>query len=548
MRKSFFLILFLITLNISLIPTNKNCYTIIAGKNATVDGSVIIAHNEDDQGTLFVNVHKIHSILHKKNELIKLKNNGNITQVRKTSGFLWLEIPGKDFSDSYFTENGIVITSNACLSKEDKGDITQGGIGFMLRRIIAERAKSARDAVVIAGKLIEKYGYYSSGRTLCVADSNEGWILHVIMGKHWVAKKVPDNHIAVISNRFTINKISPEDKKRFLCSPDIIEYSITRGWFDLKKEGIIDFSKYYKSPKELKNITKILKQWEFEDLENKFDFTEINSSKGNFKAMKNILKKWRNKSLQKKFNFSEIYSNPDNYKSMGNILRQWRGINLLSEENYTIDKPLPFSFIPQKKVRVRDLFKVLRDHFENTKYDLSNNYRNGSPNSTKNRTICTRTTQYSFVAKLRNGMPQEIKDVVWIAFRRPDSNAYTPWYFFTNSTPSGYTYGNSKNAINNHFKKASVFLKSNTSYAFWGFAKLSELVDQDYKNRIKLVRKEWRNFENYSIKNLKKKEKEFLYLFKKNKNIALKIITNHIHNLEYRKWFLTTELIKTMEK
>jgi hypothetical protein len=88
MKKSFFLILFLITLNISLIPTNKNCYTIIAGKNATVDGSVIIAHNEDDQGTLFVNVHKIHSILHKKNELIKLKNNGNITQVRKTSGFL----------------------------------------------------------------------------------------------------------------------------------------------------------------------------------------------------------------------------------------------------------------------------------------------------------------------------------------------------------------------------------------------------------------------------------------------------------------------------
>ena len=91
-------------------------------------------------------------------------------------------------------------------------------------------------------------------------------------------------------------------------------------------------------------------------------------------------------------------------------------------------------------------------------------------------------------------------------------------------------------------------MKSNTNYAFWNFAKLSELVDQDYKNRIKLVRKEWRNFENYSIKNLKKKEKEFLYLLKKNRNIALKIITNHIHNLEYRKWFLTAELIKTMEK
>ena len=78
MKKSFFLILFLVTLNISLIPDNKNCFTIIVGKNASADGSVIIAHNEDDQGKLFVNVHKIHSTLNKKNELIKLKNNGYI--------------------------------------------------------------------------------------------------------------------------------------------------------------------------------------------------------------------------------------------------------------------------------------------------------------------------------------------------------------------------------------------------------------------------------------------------------------------------------------
>ncbi len=233
---------------------------------------------------------------------------------------------------------------------------------------------------------------------------------------------------------------------------------------------------------------------------------------------------------------------------MRNILRQWRGISLLAEENYVIDKPLPFSFIPKKKIKVRDLFKVLRDHFEGTEYDLSNNYKNSSPNSTKNRTICTKSTQYSFVAKLRNDMPREIKDIVWICFRRPDSNAYTPWYFSIDSTPSGYTYGNSKDAINNHFKKGNVFFKSNTNYAFWNFAKLSELVDLDYKNRIKLAKKEWRNFENYSIKNLKKKEKEFLYLLKKNKNIAIKIITNYIHSLEYRKWFLATELIKTMEK
>jgi len=84
--------------------------------------------------------------------------------------------------------------------------------------------------------------------------------------------------------------------------------------------------------------------------------------------------------------------------------------------------------------------------------------------------------------------------------------------------------------------------------AFYTFSKLSDLVDTDYKNRINKIRKQWRSFEKYAIKQIKKKRKEFTYILKQNKLIAKKIISNFIHNLEYKKWFLATELIKEFSK
>jgi dipeptidase len=361
-----------------------------------------------------------------------------------------------------------------------------GGIGFMLRRLAAERAESAYQAVQIIGGLLNRYGYYSSGRTLCIADKDEGWILHMVKGKHWIAQRVPDDEVAVIPNYYTIKNIDLKDKKNFLGSADIISYARKKGWYKPLQDG--------------------------------------------------------------EFDFARVYSDPENYKSMINILRQWRATNLLSKEKFNVGQPLPFSFKPKRKIRIADCFRVLRDHYEDTEYDLSNDYRNGSPNSTKHRTICTKTTRYSFVAEMRSELPQEISNRVWIALGRPDSNAYSPWYFSLLSSPLGYTRKDSQDELKTHFLKPKNYFVHNSKYAFFSYAKLSQLVDLNYRVRIKTIKKEWKNYELYVRKNLKKKEKEFMYLIKRNKNIAQKMITNYIHNLEYRKWFLSTQLMKDILK
>ncbi|MBE0664247.1 MAG: C69 family dipeptidase, partial [Candidatus Aminicenantes bacterium] len=128
------------------------------------------------------------------------------------------------------------MTSNACLSREDKPELFSGGIGFNLRRLVAERAHTAREGVRIAGELISQHGYNSSGRTYIIADAREGWLLHAVNGRHWVAKRVPDNEVAVIANRYTITAVDLKDRENFQGAADIIEYAVVRGWFNPQKD------------------------------------------------------------------------------------------------------------------------------------------------------------------------------------------------------------------------------------------------------------------------------------------------------------------------
>jgi len=455
-------------------------FTIIVGKDASADGSVLVAHNQGRTGkNVFVNVHKVPAQTHGPFKKLLLKNHGFIPQPRKTLGFLWFEIPLADFCDSCMNEKGVVITSNTCRSREDKPELTDGGIGFMLRRIAAEQAVSARDAVEIAGRLIQQFGYYGPGQCYVFADPGEAWILQAASGKHWVARRVPDDQVAVVSNRFTIDKVNLMEEKNYMGSPDIVGYAVKRGWYNPRKDG--------------------------------------------------------------EFSFAKVYAHPADYHAKDNVLCQWRGTSLLAKKKFKPEALLPFSFKPRKNIRVADLFQVLRDQYEGTEYESA-----AAPESKEviqHRPICCKFIQYAFVAQLRKNLPPEIANLVWVTFHRPDTNAFSPWYFSITAPPEGWTYGSAEEALKFHFTPLKALPAVDLQYAFWNFVKLTRQVDRYYRVYIKGVRKEWRNFENYALKTQRNTEKEFDYLVQKNRDVALKLITNYVHRLEYRKWFLVSELI-----
>ncbi|MGB8318921.1 MAG: C69 family dipeptidase [Ignavibacteriaceae bacterium] len=236
-----------------------NCFTILVGKDASTDGSVFIAHNEDDLNDHnFLDLHKIPRLKYKAaKKYIFLYNRDSIDVPSETNGYFW--ITGSQYvEEQYLNEWGVAITSNSSRSKVINGN---GRIDHNLRRVVIERARTAREAVKISGSLIDNYGYASSGRVYLIADPNEVWVLEVANGKHWIAKRVPDDEVAIIPNYYVIDNFIKSDTLNYLSSPDIIDYAVTNGWYNPQIDKSFNFRKVYCHPDRFNAIWNIARKW-----------------------------------------------------------------------------------------------------------------------------------------------------------------------------------------------------------------------------------------------------------------------------------------------
>ncbi len=227
-------------------PANA-CFTIIVGKNVSADGNIIVGHNEDNDGRVMSNQYWVPGAVHKAGELLQYEpNSAHIPQVEKTLGFWWqqtLHPDGYAFSDGFYNEAGVLVTSNNCnLTIEKDEKVKDGGVGYGIRRLIAERATSARDGVKIAIDLVTKYGYRHQGRTYTIADSKEAWQVALLKGGRYLARRVGDNEMTVMSNAFSLGKVNLNDKENVIASPDLVQHAIEKGTYKPAKAG--DFSDF----------------------------------------------------------------------------------------------------------------------------------------------------------------------------------------------------------------------------------------------------------------------------------------------------------------
>ncbi len=430
-----------------------NCFTVIAGRNSTTDGSVMFAHNEDDYGTRIVNWYKVDKKSHVTGSTVTINKEGAvISQATETNAYLWLDMPELESSDAYMNEYGVVIASDQCDSREDEPELSEGGIGYWLRRIMAERAKTAREGVRIGGELIDRFGYIHSGRCYFIADPNEGWILAVVNGKHWVAQRIPDDRVAVVPNFYTITTVDLSDTVNFLGSPDLVEYAVQKGWYDPRKDGV--------------------------------------------------------------FNFRRAYTAPDKLVHKSNISRMWKGINALALNKYDLDDEFPFSFLPERKVSLSDLMELLRDHYEGTPLDLTHEYKDGNPHFTANDPICSPTTQYGFIAQLRNYLPADLGAVLWIAPYRPCVHPFVPWYCGVTEIPEPYQKYPLPLALVNHFNPPADLYTVTDSLAYWYFYNHAQQIDESYGELSEKARKKSISFEKESIRRQAAFERVTLFKYK----------------------------------
>ena len=253
------------------------CTTVVVGKDASATGHVLLGHNEDDDKSIVM----VHSVPRKKHEPGETVSFGDrpdvkIPQVPETAAFYWSEVRrpngGISFGDSFFNEYGVVVVTNSCNPGKAPEDETGSqdpylatmGLGYGARRLVGERAKSARDGLDILIDLVETYGYFSS-RCYFIADKDECWAVQLTRGKRLVAKRVPDDHVLFIPNHYTIHALEEPDRKNFYYSPDIVEFAIEQGWYEPKTPGDysdFDFAKAYQGEDRPYNMARARNGWD----------------------------------------------------------------------------------------------------------------------------------------------------------------------------------------------------------------------------------------------------------------------------------------------
>ena len=223
--------------------TNSNaCTNLIVGKNASTDGSVICTYNCDGfgfSGALSYSAPGRHA----KGEMIALRSWGSsevhyIPQAEYTYAVAGL-----------MNEMQVSMVETTWDGRKELHN-KEGWLDyFTLMNLVLQRSTTAREAIEVMHRLVQEYGYNSTGESFAVCDPQEAWIVEIIgkgegrKGAVWVAMRVPDDCISAYANSSRIRQFpqaKKADKKKGFCivpgecmySADVISFAREMGYFD----------------------------------------------------------------------------------------------------------------------------------------------------------------------------------------------------------------------------------------------------------------------------------------------------------------------------
>ena len=195
------------------------CTTLLVGKNASYDGSTLMARNEDSGGGHFtakklIVVNPSDQPTHYKSVISGLEIDLPINPLRYTA------MPNALPDEGIWGAAGIneanvamtateTITSNARVQGADP--LVKEGIGEEdLVTIVLPYIRTAREGVLRLAKLLEEYGTYESNG-IAFNDDHEVWWLETIGGHHWMARKIPEDSVVINPNQFGMDGFDLKD-------------------------------------------------------------------------------------------------------------------------------------------------------------------------------------------------------------------------------------------------------------------------------------------------------------------------------------------------
>ncbi|MFC1540645.1 dipeptidase [Candidatus Margulisiibacteriota bacterium] len=417
---------------------SQACTTMIVGRKASVDGSVLTAHSDDDE-LMDQRIIYVPAMEHQPGAERPVYfdpdafGGKNIRYVGTSRGPGYVDptkpqskplgsIPQVARTYAYFDGNyGIMNEHQLAI-----GECTNGAkftpkpskdrifYSAELSRVALERCTNAREAIALMGRLMEDYGYFGTGETLLVGDTREAWVLEMCAIPNqaagiWVAKRVPDDQVFVAANEFRIREVDPDDPD-MMFTKDLFKICEQQGWY--------------------------------KPADGKFDWLRVVSHGEYNHPYYSLRRVWR----------------------MFSRIRPSANFSPWVRDGYTRD--YPFSVKPDKKLSARNVIDLYRDHYDGTEFDMTKGlaagpfgdperyfgpYEGSAPDVADpdrkmegawERPISVHYAGYTYVNQSRGWLPDPIGGICWLGPDKAATSVFVPFYVGTNDLPKVYQTGN----------------------------------------------------------------------------------------------------------
>lgn len=371
---------------------HSSCTTILVGKNASYDGSTLIARNED--AGVAVNPKKF-VVMHPADQPRNYHAKGSQFAIQLPNNpQRYTAVPEAVDQNGVWGEAGIngnnvamsateTITTNSRVLGADP--LTKSGVGEEdLLTVTLPYINSAREGVQRVAQILKEHGTYESNGII-FSDVNEIWYMETAGGHHWVAQRIPDNAYVIAPNQTGIQEVDFNDPDNFMFPDDLRDFVKTN----------------HLNPA------------------NDFNFRKIFGSNSQLDHHYNTPRAW----------YGQRYFNPESVQGKS-----------------PMSNNLPFICHADRKITIEDIKFVLSSHYQDTPYDP---FAPGVDyEKTPYRPIGFNRNQELSIMQLRPYVAKSSAAIQWLAFAANPYNILVP--FFTNIDETPAAYGNTTGLLDSH--------------------------------------------------------------------------------------------------
>ncbi len=412
------------------------CTGVYIGKEASTDGTIIIARSNDTQGNYPTRVMVSPRVEQDPNREMPVNNERS--EFFDLPGTTY-KYTGTPFMDSAMLENGNGMDDAVCVNeygvamtmsvtafsnkaaKAADPWVPTGITEFTMNQLVLTTSKTAKEAVQRLAKLIDQYGSSETNIALII-DQHEAWYVEMYNGHQYAAVKLPDDKVSVFGNEFNLEYLS--DYSESIVSENLEKLAVDNGFAVYGRDNEL-----------------------------------------------NLLATYAGKETV------EDYSHR----------RTWIGHKVLAPSaygDYSKDDLYPLMFSPENRVSLQTVMELMRNRYEGTPYSPDETGRKDM------RVIGTDTSMSVHIVQMHPDLPPSIAGTTWICLGPAPYGVFVPLNILCSEPSESYAANQPEDHLNQF---------ESDVYPWFTYKELNTLCLTDYKTYGIPVRKYWHTAEKHMI-------------------------------------------------